>query len=129
MGIAFPTVYFHQYGMMFDEGCSVREDWDYIMRMASLVGVTDIPEATAIYRSWQNAENSAALHSTAEWDENYAFLSERFRQMPVLLPQGMEKYSKQEPVPPMSLRRMLKDRLRKYIPAPLLRLYRLIKGA
>ncbi len=129
MGIAFPTVYFHKYGMIFDESCTVREDWDYIMRLASLVGVTDIPEPTAIYRSWQNAENSAAVHNAQEWDDNYAFLSEKFRQMPVLIPQGMEKYHKREPVPTVSLRSMVKDRLRKYIPTPLLRLYRLIKGS
>ena len=129
MGIAFPTVYFHKYGMIFDEDCTVREDWDYIMRLASLAGVTDIPEATAIYRSWQNAEHSTTLHNAEEWNKNYAFLSERFRQMPVLIPAGMEKYERREAVPSASLRRMLKDRLRKYIPAPLLRLYRLIKGA
>ncbi len=128
MGIAFPSVYFQKYGIIFDESCAVREDWDYIMRLASLVGVTDIPEATAIYRSWQNALNSAAVHNTQEWDNNYAFLSERFRQMPVLIPQGMEKYDRREPIAPVSLKAMLKDRLRKYLPTPLLRLYRLLRG-
>lgn len=128
MGIAFPTVYFHKYGMIFDESCAVREDWDYIMRLASLVGVTDIPEPTAIYRSWQNAENSTAVHNAREWDENYAVLSEKFKQMPVLIPAGMEKYYKHEaPVPP-SLRSMLKDYLRRHLPAPLLRLYRLLRN-
>lgn len=129
MGIAFPSVYFHKYGMIFDETCAVREDWDYTMRLASLVGVTDIPEATAIYRSWQNGANSAAIHNAKEWDENYAYLSERFKQMPVLIPQGMEKYCRQEPIPPVTLRSMMKERLRKYLPAPLLRLYRLLRRA
>ncbi len=132
MAIAFPTVYFQSYGIIFDEGCDIREDWDYIMRLASLVGVTDIPEVTALYRVWQNAENSTTLHSTEEWEENYNFLTERFRQMPVLIPSGMEKFQKCEPVPQPSLRTMLKDRIRPYLPTPLLRLYRLlrsIKGA
>ena len=128
MGIAFPAVYFQTYGMIFDEACTVREDWDYIMRLASLVGVTEIPEATAIYRSWQNAENSAAIHNAQEWDDNYAFLSERFKQMPVLIPAGMEKYDHREPTPPVSLKAMLKDRLRNHLPTPLLRLYRLLRG-
>ncbi|MBR4077150.1 MAG: glycosyltransferase family 2 protein [Oscillospiraceae bacterium] len=128
VGIAFPTVYFQRYGMIFDEACTVREDWDYIMRLASLVGVTEIPEATAIYRSWQNAENSAAIHNAQEWDDNYAFLSERFKQMPILIPQGMEKYDHREPTPSPSLKTMVKDRLRNHLPTPLLRLYRLLRG-
>lgn len=127
MGIAFPTVYFQQYGMIFDEDCIVREDWDYIMRLASLVGVTDIPAPTAIYRSWQNAENSTAVHNTRVWDDNYAMLSEKFRQMPVLIPAGMEKYYKQEAPAAPSLRAMLKDYLRRHLPAPLLGLYRLLR--
>lgn len=128
MGIAFPTVYFQQYGIIFDEGCVVREDWDYIMRLASLVGVTDIPEPTAIYRSWQNTENSSAVHDTRVWDDNYTMLTEKFRQMPVLIPAGMEKYYKQEVPPVPSLRTMLKDYLRRHLPAPLLGLYRLLRG-
>ena len=132
MGIAFPAIYFQKYGIIFDEGCNIREDWDYIMRLASLVGVTDIPEVTALYRAWQNAPNSSTLHNAQEWEDNYSFLSERFKQMPVLIPAGMEKFDKREPVPQPSLRTMLKDRLRTYLPAPLLKLYRLlrrIKGA
>lgn len=127
MAIAFPVVYFHKYGIIFDEGCNVREDWDYIMRLASLVGVRDIPQVTALYRVWQNAENSLTLHSAKEWEENYDFLTERFQQMPVLIPAGMEKFDKREPQPQISLRTMLKDRLRNHIPAPLLRLYRLLR--
>ena len=132
MAIAFPTVYFQTYGMMFDEGCDIREDWDYIMRLASLVGVRDIPQVTALYRIWQNAANSTTLHNAQEWEENYNFLTERFKQMPVLIPAGMEKFQKHEPDPRPSLRTMLKERIRPYLPAPLLWLYRLlrrIKGA
>lgn len=127
MAIAFPLIYFQKYGILFDEGCNVREDWDYIMRLASLVGVKDIPEVTALYRVWQNAPNSSTVHDQTEWEENYAFLTERFKQMPVLIPAGMEKFEMREPAAQPSLRTMLKDRLRKYLPTPLLRLYRMLR--
>ena len=89
MTIAFPKAMFHEFGFMYDETLTTTEDWDYIMRMAFICGVTDIEEAGAIYRLWENVENSAVLHTQEEWKKNYNVIRKKHKGIPVVLRKGL----------------------------------------
>jgi len=91
MSIAFPAEYFQKYGFIFDETLTTAEDWDYMMRLAPIAGVTDILEPTAIYRWWENSDNSAALHSNEEWFSNLKYIQQKHTSVPVILPAGQKK--------------------------------------
>ena len=84
-GLAFPRHAFARYGVRFDETLNTTEDWDYIMRVAFLCGVTDIRHPTALYRLWINAENSHTVHDEAEWRRNYLYIQDKLAKMPLLL--------------------------------------------
>ena len=135
MGIAFPAVYFQHWGLIFDEALTTTEDWDYVMRLAAFAGVTDIPETTAIYRIWENAENSQSLHEQPEWKKNYARIQARFTQMPVLLQPDAPKLRLPEGEAPYVIspeREAFKLRVRKLVPTPVWwtakKVYRLCGG-
>lgn len=64
---AFPRDAFQRFPFRFDEKLNTVEDWDYLMHVASLVGITSLDSVTAIYRLWSNAENSSSLHTEEEW--------------------------------------------------------------
>lgn len=88
IGIAFPAQAFHTWGMIFDETLTTTEDWDYMMRVSFLSGVTDIPIPGSIYRLWTNAESSATVHTIDEWKKNYALIQKKFKSIPMLLKEG-----------------------------------------
>ena len=105
------------------------------MRLAAFAGVTDIPETTAIYRMWENAENSQSLHEQPEWKRNYARIQARFTQMPVLLQPDAPKLRLPEGEAPYEIsaeRVALKLRVRKLVPTPVWwtakKVYRLCGG-
>lgn len=86
MGFAFPRSFFSLWGERFDEELSVCEDWDLVMRAAGLLGVQSIPELTAIYRQWRNAETSYTLHEKDEWANAALRVREKMTSAPILLP-------------------------------------------
>ncbi|HAM01522.1 MAG TPA: glycosyl transferase family A, partial [Acidimicrobiaceae bacterium] len=45
-------------GQTWDESLVVLEDWDHLLRVASLAGVVSRPVVTGLIRSWRNAETS-----------------------------------------------------------------------
>lgn len=96
LGLAFPTYYFHEMGFIFDETLTTTEDWDYLMRLSSFAGVTDIEEATSIYRLWKNTETSATLHDASEWKENYLVIQDKIMDMSLIIPSGNRKGVSQE---------------------------------
>lgn len=85
---AFPRDAFQRFPFRFDEKLNTVEDWDYLMHVASLVGITSLDSVTAIYRLWSNAENSSSLHTEEEWADNLHYVQKKLRQVPVLLPPG-----------------------------------------
>lgn len=91
MTLAFPTEMFQKYGITFNETLNVMEDWEYFMRLAYIVGVADIMEPTAIYRFWQNVENSATLHSQKDWDESFAEIQESLSRFGLYFPECYAK--------------------------------------
>ena len=88
IGLAFPANAFHSWGLIFDETLNTTEDWDYMMRVAFLSGVTDIQEPGAIYRLWTNAESSATVHGVEEWKKNYDIIREKLKELPLVLRKG-----------------------------------------
>ncbi len=96
LGLAFPTYYFHEMGFIFDETLTTTEDWDYLMRLSSFAGVTDIEEATSIYRLWKNTETSSTLHDASEWKKNYLVIQDKIMDMSLIIPSGNRKGVSQE---------------------------------
>jgi glycosyltransferase involved in cell wall biosynthesis/SAM-dependent methyltransferase len=88
VGIAFPRGTFHILKMRFDESLTTTEDWDYILRVASLVGVACSPEITCIYRWWESEESSRTEHCTAEWQKNHRRIYDKLDGEIILLPPG-----------------------------------------
>lgn len=88
MSVAFPLDIMRQFGILFDETLNTTEDWDCIMRSATLCGVKDIPKVTAIYRLWKNKETSQTLHSQSEWRQNEFYIKEKLAKIPLMLPAG-----------------------------------------
>ena len=91
MTLAFPAYLFQKVGMIFNESLNVMEDWDYFMRAAFLCGVTDNCEPTAIYRFWENAENSLSLHDQNDWDQTYKEIQKLFNEKNIILPSNTIK--------------------------------------
>lgn len=88
MSIAFPRGVFHDLGMRFDETLDTTEDWDYIVRCASVVGVSSAREITCVYRWWVHTGSSREVHTKAEWDEARLRVQRRTEQAVLLLPPG-----------------------------------------
>lgn len=88
MGLAFPSSFFLQWGERFDEELPVCEDWDVLMRAAKLVGVTSVPELTAIYRQWDDVATSYTRHDEEEWRAAEARIRNRLDASPALLSAG-----------------------------------------
>ncbi|SFR85403.1 Glycosyl transferase family 2 [Agromyces sp. CF514] len=88
MTVAFPRGVFHDLGERFDETLTTTEDWDYLLRAASLLGVADSPEITAVYRRWPREDSSATEHDADEWRLNMFEVFRKLDSQPVLLPAG-----------------------------------------
>ena len=88
MTIAFPRAVFHDLGERFDEELDTTEDWDFLLRVVTLVGVAQTPEPTSIYRWWVNSESSRHLHDEAHWQHNHNLVQRRLDARVLLLPHG-----------------------------------------
>ena len=86
--VAFPRAVFHEMRQHFDETLTTFEDWDYLLRAASLTGVTASPSIGCIYRHWRNLETSVVTHDDAEWRANCSHVVRKLDQAPVLFPAG-----------------------------------------
>lgn len=92
MSLAFPSYIFQKLGIIFNEKLDVTEDWEYFMRVVSITGITDIEEATSIYRLWVNEENSATLHDQTTWLNTYLMIQENMNSRAMLLPKGYTRH-------------------------------------
>jgi 2-polyprenyl-3-methyl-5-hydroxy-6-metoxy-1,4-benzoquinol methylase len=86
--VAFPRGVFHDLGQSFDEGLSTTEDWDFMMRVASIVGVDSSPTVTCIYRWWETSESSRTEHDQHEWQRNHGAIFKKFDESQILFPAG-----------------------------------------
>ncbi len=88
VAIAFPRGVFHDLNVRFDETLTTTEDWDYIMRVAGLVGVASSEEVTCIYRWWLKEDSSRTAHPEKEWQDNHNHIFQKMDKDMVLFPQG-----------------------------------------
>ena len=87
--IAFPRGVFHDLHVRFDEDLTTTEDWDFLLRTASLVDVASSPSVTTIYRWWEEAAGSSrSAHPKEEWRANYQAILQKMDRAPMLLPAG-----------------------------------------
>lgn len=84
--LAFPADAFKLLNIRFDESLTTTEDWDFLMRNATVCGVADAPVITGIYRMWVNAENSATVHNEEEWKKNYNYIQKKLNNKWTLMP-------------------------------------------
>ena len=85
MSLAFPLYSYKVLGIKFDEELTTTEDWDFLMRTASITGVANNSEITSVYRFWKSTETSQTLHNKKEWDDNYEKIVKRFEKAPKIL--------------------------------------------
>jgi hypothetical protein len=85
LSVAFPRGVFHSLGVRFDETLDVTEDWDFLVRAAALVGVTDSSAVAGVYHWWLGGETSRSVHDEAHWDEARKRVLDGFAAMHVLL--------------------------------------------
>jgi hypothetical protein len=88
ISLAFPRGAFHDLGLRFDENMTTTEDWDFMMRVALLLGVESSPERTGIYRWWVQGESSRTDHEEPEWQRNYHAIVRKLDSRPLLFPAG-----------------------------------------
>jgi hypothetical protein len=74
-------------GFQFDEALTVCEDWEFLVRAASICGVHDTDRMTSIYNKW--ADNTSAQAASAEeWFAMRSVAHIALDGRPLLLPPG-----------------------------------------
>lgn len=85
-----PAAVYHM-GLHFDESLSVCEDWQFLLRAASLCGVHDTRVVTAIYSKFSD-RSSSHIVPTADWSTTHSWILMQLDRQPLLLPQGSARH-------------------------------------
>ena len=93
---ALPREVFTDLGLRFDESLPVLEDWDLLVRSASLVGVHDTEEVTAVYRRWPASASSFAHLPEGDWPATAWRVVDAWDRRPLLLPAGSARRLRRE---------------------------------
>jgi 2-polyprenyl-3-methyl-5-hydroxy-6-metoxy-1,4-benzoquinol methylase len=88
IGWVFPRSLHDDFGLDFEESMTTTEDWEFLLRAASIAGVADIPRVLAIYHIWKGRESSRTLHPQDEWIQNQREIERRIDASPFLMPAG-----------------------------------------
>lgn len=88
VSLAFPGDCFNHAGIKFDSSLTTTEDWDFLMRTATVCGVGSGAEITSIYRQWHTGESSFTTHSSEEWTANHYAIWKKLDEFPILLDAG-----------------------------------------
>jgi hypothetical protein len=86
--VAFPRGVFHDLNIKFDEDLSTTEDWDYIMRVATIADTVSSQKITSIYHWWVSDHSSRTEHPTHEWQINRERILQKMDENLVLFPKG-----------------------------------------
>jgi glycosyltransferase involved in cell wall biosynthesis len=89
--LAFPRGVFHDLKIRFDEELSTTEDWDFLLRVAAIVGVASSPQITSVYRWWVSEECARLIHPVEEWQANHGRILHKIDGMMFLFPKGTTK--------------------------------------
>jgi len=87
MVLAFPRRFFDVLGGA-DESLDVCEDWDLVLRAASVLGVGDVPQVTAVYRRWTTGLDSYTVHEAEIWRRDMMRVRAKLDRLPLLMPPG-----------------------------------------
>lgn len=74
-------------GFAFNETLTVCEDWDFLVRAASLCGVHDTEQMTAIYNKWSD-QSSSHVVTADEWQVMRALVQVELDKHSLLMPPG-----------------------------------------
>lgn len=85
--VAFPRHVLEHFGYRFAEDLPVFEDWEFLMRVAPLTGVTSINAQTSLYRRLDHG-NADTAEDQAVWHHTHALVVARIAQRPLLVPVG-----------------------------------------
>lgn len=88
MSFAFPLGIARLLEIQFDNDLLVVEDWDFILKFATTVGIHDFPVITAIYRKWNSQNQSINVHSVSEWKASEQKILNKYIESSILLPPG-----------------------------------------
>jgi len=88
VSLAFPRGVFHDLNIRFDETLTTTEDWDYLLRVAGLVGVASASEVTSLYRWWPRAASSRTEHCPDEWRLNRERILQKTDSAFIFFPKG-----------------------------------------
>jgi hypothetical protein len=88
IGVAFPRGAFHDLNIRFDEELTTAEDWDYIMRVATITDTASSPKITSVYHWWVSDQSSRSDHPRHEWVLNRQRILQKLDRELVLFPQG-----------------------------------------
>ncbi len=87
-GYAVPRAAVWDLGLTWDESLPVLEDWDHLLRAASLLGVESAATVSALLRAWSEGSSSKTVHSEEVWKEAHRLVEERQTAAPVLFARG-----------------------------------------
>lgn len=76
------------YRIGFGEDLVVQEDWDFLLRVAMLVGVVDVSEVTSVYHRWQSDDSTLRTVDQEVWAWTREEILRRLDASPLLLPAG-----------------------------------------
>lgn len=85
--IAVPLGAVRHHGVRFADDLPVLEDWDFLMHVAPLTGVTSINAQTSLYRRLDDA-NADTEETVETWQRAHAMVIDRLSARPLLLPTG-----------------------------------------
>jgi glycosyltransferase involved in cell wall biosynthesis len=80
---AVPRAVATEFGIFFDLELDLVEDWDFLLRAASLCGVFDTGFVTAIYQKWNTGSSSDI--DQGKWNDAYAHVKAKWRDRLIVL--------------------------------------------
>lgn len=86
--IAVPLEAVRTLDLRFREDLEVLEDWDFLIRASSLLGVHDTGQVTAVYQRWQDGQSSLDAIGTDRWQQIRQSVLDDLDGEPLLLPSG-----------------------------------------
>jgi hypothetical protein len=88
LSAAFPRGAYADLGYRFDEEMLATEDWEYLVRVAALVGVESGSDVTSVYRWWLEGESSRTAQTPDDWAVARERVAAAFDDRIMLLPRG-----------------------------------------
>jgi glycosyltransferase involved in cell wall biosynthesis len=91
-GYAIPTRLVDALALRFDDTLQVCEDWRFQLDAARLVGVSDDPAVTSVYRRWVGDGGSAGAAPEAVWiDDHYRVVDDLDRDHTIVPPGSLRR--------------------------------------